>query len=90
MRITWNKANAAAHLAKHGVAFEAVHDADWDKALKWRDLRQNYGEPRFIALVPVKGRLHVAVYVTRRAWMRIISVRKANQRERSFYESQKP
>jgi uncharacterized DUF497 family protein len=52
------------------------------------DARRDYGEPRFIATGPLPGlgdRLFVAVYTWRNGRRRIISFRKANDREARKY-----
>jgi uncharacterized DUF497 family protein len=51
-------------------------------------MRHDYGEPRMIALVPIGERLYCAVYVDREDNRRIISLRKANQREFDYYEQE--
>lgn len=49
------------------------------------DDRQDYGEDRLIAYGYVGKRLYVCVYVLRGEVVRIISVRKANDRETARY-----
>jgi uncharacterized DUF497 family protein len=79
LRWEWNAAKAEANLAKHGVAFDAVHRLGWDRAARvWQTV---FGEPRVKALVPLGDRLHVCVYVERGEVRRLISLRKANRRE---------
>ena len=46
----WDADKAAANLAKHGVAFERVHEFDWNTAQINMDDREDYGELRMIAL----------------------------------------
>ena len=45
------------------------------------DDRKNYGEDRLIAYGHVEKRLHICVFTMRHDVTRIISVRKANERE---------
>lgn len=52
------------------------------------DDRRYYGEQRFVAYGFIGPRLHVAVFVERAGVHRLISLRKANQKERDYYESQ--
>lgn len=85
----WDDAKAAANLAKHGVAFDAVLDFDWDTALILEDDRQDYGEARYIAFGLIGDRLHVLVYTPRGQTTRIISLRRANDREESAYDDAK-
>jgi hypothetical protein len=49
MRYEWDKAKAAANLARHGVAFDSVKDFAWDRAEVAADSRKDYKEPRWIA-----------------------------------------
>ena len=61
---------------------------DWDEALNWVDDRKDYGEVRYVALVPMRQRLYYVVYVDLRLVRRIISLRKANNREVDIYEKE--
>ena len=49
------------------------------------DLRQSYGESRFITLGFLDGRLTVVVWTPRGSRKRIISMRNANERENKEY-----
>lgn len=51
------------------------------------DTRHNYGEDRFQAIGKVGGRLFIVVYTPRNHFTRIISARKANEREVRYYEN---
>jgi uncharacterized DUF497 family protein len=59
---------------------------DWNAALTRVDSRHEYNEERLISLVPLNGRLYTVVHVTRGNALRVISLRKANNREVDFYE----
>lgn len=48
----------------------------------FEDDRKDYAERRMIAYGTIAGRLHVCVYTVRGDTGRIISLRKANQKER--------
>lgn len=50
------------------------------------DTRGEYGEKRFVSLVPIHGRLCVVAWCVRGAALRVISLRKANARERKRYD----
>ena len=55
-----------------------------------QDTRHNYGETRWIATGPIAefgGRIHVVVYTWRDGDRRIISFRKANDREIGKYQA---
>ena len=89
MTYEWDSAKAEINEAKHGVAFEAALDFDWDTALVAEDDRFDYGEPRFIAFGLIADRLHVLVYTMRGETVRIISLRKANEKEETIYDETK-
>lgn len=50
------------------------------------DTRHSYGEERYQLMGKIEQRVFVVVYTARRGAMRIISARKANQREVNQYE----
>jgi uncharacterized DUF497 family protein len=52
----------------------------------WQDTRKDYGEERFIALGYIEKRLFSMVFTVRGDVLRIISLRKANNREVLDYE----
>ena len=85
-RYEWDEDKRAANLARHGVDFAEVHRFAWATALEVRDDRRPYGEERWIALGRLDGRLHVLVFTDRQDVIRVISLRKANARERRAYE----
>jgi uncharacterized DUF497 family protein len=86
MDYEWDPVKAARNLLKHGVSFETAEGFDWDRATIIEDRRQDYGEPRFIAVGPIEQRLHVLVFTPRGTKIRIIGLRKTNEREKLRYE----
>ena len=50
MRVTFDPAKDAANLEKHGISLLDAMGFEWDTALVWSDTRQDYGEPRMVAL----------------------------------------
>ncbi len=76
------------NLAKHGISLSLARLLDWEDALSWIDVRKDYGEIRYISLVPMKQRLYYVVYVDTKFSRRIISLRKANNREIDRYEKE--
>jgi uncharacterized DUF497 family protein len=74
VRIEFDNAKNIANIAKHGVDIGA---ADFT--------RRNYGEDRVIALGFIARRLHVLVFTMRSQTLRVISLRKANYKERNAY-----
>ena len=82
----WSEAKRATNLERHGVDFADADRLDWDRAIT---VDQNHhGEVRHLTYAPLAGRLHAIVWTDRDGVMRIISFRKANERERRKYEHQ--
>lgn len=85
MNVTFDPAKDAANLAKHGLSLLDAVGLEWEAALVWSDKRRDYGEPRMVGLVPVNDKLFCVVFVDRppeqATERRIISLRKANNRE---------
>ncbi|MGH9696476.1 MAG: BrnT family toxin [Bryobacteraceae bacterium] len=62
---------------------EAAH-FDWRRALI-QPARIEGGEPRYRVLGTIEGIVFAAIVTPRRERMRIISLRRANEREREIY-----
>ena len=54
---------------------------EWEDAFAWADRRFEYDEDRWTAIGFVGARMYVVVFVDRADSRRIISLRKANDRE---------
>jgi uncharacterized DUF497 family protein len=89
VKIEFEAAKSARNAKERGLSFELAVDLDWDAAHTIEDQRQSYGETRYLAYAPMKGRLHVVCFCIRGGAFRIISFRKANRREESFYAEEK-
>lgn len=85
MQTEFDPAKDALNRAKHGLSLGEAAKLDWPRAETSRDMRQDYGEPRWIALGVLAGRTHVVVYTPRNGVMRVISLRRANRREARRY-----
>jgi len=83
--VEWDQAKRLANLAKHGLDFRDVPFMDWDRAVIVPDLRFDYPEPRFWAFAMLNGRLHMAAFCRRGKKVRVISFRKANDKEIRLY-----
>jgi len=88
MKITFDEAKDALNKIKHGLSLSEAEKLEWDDALIWQDTRHDYREARMIAIGAMGGRLYCVVYVDRNDVRRIISLRKANQREFDDYEKE--
>lgn len=77
----FDPAKDAANIAKHGVSLADAARFEWDSAATWPDERREYGEARMSGIGYIGLRLHYVVFVERAEGRRIISLRKANDRE---------
>lgn len=86
VKIEFDPDKDAANLAKHGasLAFGAEVLSD-RKRLEVLDVRFDYPEGRFICYGEAAGRVWVCVFTIRDECHRVISVRKANERETRRY-----
>jgi uncharacterized DUF497 family protein len=85
MNITFDPAKDATNITKHGVSLADAVGFEWDEAITWPDLRHEYGENRMAGIGYIGNRLFYVVFVDRDENRRIISLRKANQREVNRY-----
>jgi uncharacterized protein len=92
VKIEFDPAKSARNAKERSLPFELTAELDWSAARVRPDDRREYGEERFVALVPKTRRLYVVCYAIRGDARRIISFRKANKREERAYEkaSQEP
>ena len=88
MKFNFDSNKDAINLAKHQLSLADAAKLDWMAALIWVDSRRDYGEIRQIGLVPINQRLYVVVFVDKKTERRIISLRKANNREYERYEKE--
>ncbi|KKL79025.1 hypothetical protein LCGC14_2018990 [marine sediment metagenome] len=86
MKYEWDENKRAANLTKHDIDFIDAEHFDWSSAIETIDDRFNYIEERWVALGFIGNRLHVLTYTGRGENIRLISLRKANKREREYYE----
>lgn len=86
MDITYDSAKNARNIAERGLSFDLVTQSDFDTAFVHQDTRKNYGETRYVAVGYIGQRLHVVVFTETETGLRVISLRKANQREVLNYE----
>lgn len=80
----WDETKRASNIEKHETDFADAVNFDWDAAAY--QYVQRSGERRTIATGLIGGSPHVVVYTMRGDLRRIISMRRANARERRRYE----
>jgi uncharacterized DUF497 family protein len=85
---TWDEKKRKLNLAKHGVDFRDVSTIFDGPLVSVEDTREEYGEPRYIALGLLHGVVVSVAYTERRDEVRIISIRKALKHEARFFISQ--
>tara|TARA_R110002020_G_scaffold266483_33_gene481499 strand:+ start:16303 stop:16590 length:288 start_codon:yes stop_codon:yes gene_type:complete len=84
--IDFDPAKDLVNQSKHGVSLANARSFEFETALTVVDDRADYGERREIAIGYVGDRLHVLVFTVRTETIRVISLRKANNREVRTYE----
>ncbi|MDE2938763.1 MAG: BrnT family toxin [Chloroflexota bacterium] len=84
MEYEWDEGKRLSNQVKHGVDFSEVAGFEWDTAVIQSSPRG--GELRHAALGFIGERLHYLVFTIRGNNRRIVSLRKANQRELRRYE----
>lgn len=87
MKMTFDSTKDALNLTKHGCSLTDADLFEWNTAVIWQDDRHDYQEPRMIGLGYIGNRLFCIVFVDRVEIRRIISLRKANNREVNRYAS---
>jgi len=86
MDISFDPAKSERNVRERGFGFDRAAAFAFDTALIWIDDRVDYPETRYAALGLVEGRVHALVFAETGTGIRIISFRKANQREVARYE----
>lgn len=86
MEFECDEAKRRTNFAKHGLDFRDAEKVFQGITLTAEDERQDYGETRFISIRLLDEIAVVVVHTARSERVRIISMRKANQKERRAYE----
>jgi uncharacterized DUF497 family protein len=82
---TWDESKRRANIRRHKLDFVGV-DAVWDGfTITREDIRQRYGEPRFVTFGMLRGEIVVLVYTERAEDLHVISVRRAEKYEKRYY-----
>ena len=82
----WNEMKSRENLRKHGLCFEDASGIFEGETVTFLDNRIEYGEKRYVTLGALGGRVIVIVHTLRGETIRIISMRKANGREKKIYQ----
>ena len=87
MRVEFDEAKRAATLKARGLDLARAAKVFDGTTLTTQDDRRDYGEDRYITIGFLDGAMVVLVWTPRGTAYRIISMRKANERERRLYGS---
>jgi uncharacterized DUF497 family protein len=88
MNFEWDEAKSDLCFRERGFDFAYAAQVFFDPdRMVQADTRYSYGEERYRVIGVIEQRLFVVVYTPRFDAMRIISARKANQREVTYYEN---
>lgn len=86
MNYEWDDDKSKINFRKHGLSFEDVELVFEGACVTFKDDRIDYGEQRLITLGTLEERIVVVVHTPRDGVTRIISMRKANEREQKIYQ----
>jgi uncharacterized protein len=89
VEITFDPRKSERNLRERGLSFEMASDFDLSSAIFRADTRRDYGEARTRALGFIGHTLYALVFTMRGSVLRVISLRKANRKERVQYEKAK-
>ena len=90
MEIEFDEAKSRRNSQARGLSFDDVIRFEFAEALVIQDERKEYGETRWRALGLLDERLCALVFTLRAPKLRVISLRRANEREVKAYEAEKP
>lgn len=92
MNFEWDTAKAESNKAKHGVSFALAARVLFDPyRIETYDGREDYGEDRWATIGYADPALLYVVYTVRDGdAIRLISARKANEKERNQYRQAHP
>lgn len=85
MDFTFDPVKDRANREKHGLSLEFGKQIFTNAVTTLMDTRFDYGEDRFVSFGYSGDDLYVCVYVVREDTIRLISVRRANDRETRRY-----
>lgn len=88
MKIEFDPSKSDRNAADRGLPFSMVAELDWSSAQAVEDTRKPYPERRFVVVGFIGQRLHVVCFTPISGGIRVISFRKANDREVRRYEQQ--
>jgi hypothetical protein len=88
MAITYDPAKRERTLRERGLDFADAEQVFAGPTFDRPDDRRDYGEPRVITVGLLRGRMVILVWTPRAGARHIISMRKANDREKKHYSAE--
>ena len=85
MPFTWDPAKNERNVAERGIPLSLAEAMDWSSALIAQDTREVYAERRDQVMGFIGDDLHMLVFTPRDGAVHVISLRRANKRERTRY-----
>lgn len=85
MPIEYDQQKNQRNIQLRGLSFDLAVDFQWRTAIVGRDERRDYGEDRYWALGFIGEDLYNLVFTMRGTTIRVISLRRASQKERNAY-----
>ncbi|QQR81453.1 MAG: BrnT family toxin [Deltaproteobacteria bacterium] len=87
MKFDWDDDKNETNIKKHGIDFSDIHEMFDHPMLISPDIKNEYGEDRWIGIGQLRMIVAVIILIERqKATIRIISARKATKQERKEYE----
>jgi uncharacterized DUF497 family protein len=84
--LEYDETKSARNERERGIGFDRFSSMDLTVSVASDDDRRDYGETRTRLVGPIDGHLHVAIITRREDRLRVISLRRANDREERAYE----
>jgi len=85
VKISYDPAKNERNVRERGLSFERAAEFDFVAAVTVEDKRRDYGEIRYRSLGLIDDEVHALVFTFRDGSLRVISLRRANRKERRFY-----
>jgi uncharacterized DUF497 family protein len=86
MEFEWDEKKNQSNQQKHGLNFADAAQVFAGRTLTFEDSREAHGEARHLTVGSLAGRVVIIAHTFRGDATRIISMRKANARERARYQ----
>jgi uncharacterized DUF497 family protein len=86
VKFTYDATKDRRNVRKHGISLQRVAEFDFNSAVFFPDVSQDYGEPRELALGFLAGTLYMLVFIQHTdLHVHVISLRRATAQEETVY-----